>query len=250
MNRGFAVTAVAVLCVLSLMLMAASPARGFALRLEKDVPESSITGKPTIKVQLYASSSAANSVATQFLNPRAVWVSVYTNLVGEKLYRVRLDFTETAALTSAMDLWWEFSISGNLVGSREPVPQAAWSLFAVEADTLDGQHGSYYRTWGSLTGIPTGFSDGVDNSLDNCVKRISAYTALSSWYTTITMSCNAGEFAITGGHEIGNWSSTLQCIPVDNERPDDVTWSVTWAAPTQTECASSTARTWVLCCTL
>ena len=34
----------------------------------------------------------------------------------------------------------------------------------LDADLLDGQEGSYYRAWGNITGMPGGFSDGVDNT--------------------------------------------------------------------------------------
>ncbi len=37
------------------------------------------------------------------------------------------------------------------------------ALTSVNAATLQGQPGSYYRAWGNLTSVPAGFADNVDN---------------------------------------------------------------------------------------
>jgi hypothetical protein len=36
---------------------------------------------------------------------------------------------------------------------------------ATDADTLDGEHGAFYRTWSSRTGVPAGLDDGDDDVL-------------------------------------------------------------------------------------
>lgn len=36
---------------------------------------------------------------------------------------------------------------------------------AGDADTLDAQHGAFYREWGNLTGVPAGLDDGDDDTL-------------------------------------------------------------------------------------
>jgi hypothetical protein len=51
---------------------------------------------------------------------------------------------------------------------------------ASESDTLDGQHGSYYREWSNLTGKPAGLDDGDDDTLAD-------------------LSCSSGEVATWNG---------------------------------------------------
>ncbi len=51
---------------------------------------------------------------------------------------------------------------------------------ASEADTLDGQHGAFYRSWSNLTGKPAGLDDGDDDTLGD-------------------LSCNSGEVASWNG---------------------------------------------------
>ncbi len=51
---------------------------------------------------------------------------------------------------------------------------------ASEADTLDGQHGAFYRSWSNLTGKPAGLDDGDDDTLGD-------------------LSCNSSEVASWNG---------------------------------------------------
>jgi len=51
---------------------------------------------------------------------------------------------------------------------------------AGEADTLDGQHGAFYRSWTNLTGKPAGLDDGDDDTLAD-------------------LSCSSGEVATWNG---------------------------------------------------
>jgi hypothetical protein len=72
----------------------------------------------------------------------------------------------------------------------------------LDADLLDGQHGSYYLDWNNLTNMPAGFADGVDN-----VITYTAGTGLSlsdtefSITTTyrLPQSCSNGQIAKWNG---------------------------------------------------
>lgn len=130
------------ICAAAVLLataFAAPPAdAGYAIRLEKEVLTSAVGGASPLAVRLYASRAAASPVAAQnFRRPQLI-VSMVRSVSGAPMYRVRLDFTNTTALTRGMDLWWELWAGGSRLGIREPVPQSAWALFAVDADTVDG----------------------------------------------------------------------------------------------------------------
>ena len=108
---------------------------GFAIRLEKEVPQSSVTSVNPIVASIFASQTAVDPVATQTFRVSDLTLSMVESVGGEPIYRLRLDFTETDALTIAMDLYWEFSLGGTKIGKREKVPQSAASIFSVEAVT-------------------------------------------------------------------------------------------------------------------
>jgi len=68
---------------------------------------------------------------------------------------------------------------------------------ATDADQLDGQHGSYYRNWGSLTGLP---SPTIEVALTGDVSGVAQVTeALGD---NISLSINTLEFLINYGKEI------------------------------------------------
>jgi hypothetical protein len=149
-----AFTGMAALFVLLTFALHASSASAF--RLEKDVPYSQVPSRPLpIEVHIYASAGASSPVVSQTFSVGALTIARYSTFSGEGAYRISMDFTETAALTSAMELWWEFTMNGTVIGKREPVPGSAWALFSAEAmtagtaghaatagdaDTLDGRH--------------------------------------------------------------------------------------------------------------
>ena len=81
----------------------------------------------------------------------------------------------------------------------------------------------------------------------SCVTRTSAAQALDNFFTTITMSCEAGETPISGGWNRNGWTASNQCIPYFN-MPTSTGWTVGWASATATECAGQAQRTIVVCC--
>jgi len=129
---------IALLLAVSLFLAVPHADAGFAVRLEKEVPKKVIRGIHPISVAIYDSRAAASPVATQTFSSGELMISVLETLSGAAMYRVRMDFTATEPLTMGMDLWWEFSLGGNVIGKRERVPQSAWSLFSVDADMTTG----------------------------------------------------------------------------------------------------------------
>lgn len=107
-----------------------------SFRLEKDVPYSQVPSRPLpIEVHIYSSANAATPVVSQTFPVSALMIARFSAFSGEGAYRISMDFTETNALTSAMELWWEFTMNGTVIGSREPVPGSAWALFSDKALT-------------------------------------------------------------------------------------------------------------------
>jgi hypothetical protein len=89
----------------------------------------------------------------------------------------------------------------------------------------------------------------VGFNLSSCVTRTSASTALSSFFTTVAVTCNAGEIAISGGYTALNWNTSNMCIPISNNRSGTTGWSVRWGSPTATTCDAHTSSTFAVCCT-
>ncbi len=81
-----------------------------------------------------------------------------------------------------------------------------------------------------------------------CITRESAYEHLDTWYKHINVSCLAGETLMTGGFTYGAYSTNLNCRVLES-RPVGNEWHVTWGMPTESECASGTAKTFAVCCT-
>lgn len=70
--------------------------------------------------------------------------------------------------------------SATTAGHAATADNATTATTAGDADTLDGQHGSFYRAWSSLTGTPAGLDDGDDDTLAD-------------------LSCSSGEIAAWDG---------------------------------------------------
>lgn len=154
---------------LFISIITAMPAEaGFAIRLEKDVPQSSVTKVNPIEIRIYDSETAATHVASENFGVKDLMLATYFTLAGDTAYRIRTDFTMTDTLTGNMDLWWELWLGGSRMGKRERVPQSAYSLFSVEAvdaDTVDGSHAADFAASAHthVAGdIPTGPGSGLD----------------------------------------------------------------------------------------
>ena len=85
-------------------------------------------------------------------------------------------------------------------------------------------------------------------SAPTCTIRESAYEKLDTWYKHINVSCQAGETLMGGGFSPGDYNTTSNCRVLES-RPYNNEWHVTWGMPTETECASHSAKTYAYCCT-
>ncbi|MDJ0654524.1 MAG: hypothetical protein QNJ40_10245 [Xanthomonadales bacterium] len=83
----------------------------------------------------------------------------------------------------------------------------------------------------------------------NCIRRESAATALDSWFVSVTAHCAMDEVAVSGGYDPIFWTAGTQCIPIENAADSSrLSWTVDWAAASQTECAVNTTKTFAWCC--
>ena len=161
------------LVVVSVVLWAAwlSTAAYAGLKLEKDLPMSQVTSVPSsIIFKVFESEVAATPVTSQTF-PSGKWEVDYDFSKyppGAAMARVRVDFTNTAPLTRNMDLWMEMWWNGAVRGPREKLKDIAWalfakeSLFAVNADTLDGIHAAGFVQKGEANSVSAGMiADGA-----------------------------------------------------------------------------------------
>jgi N-acetylneuraminic acid mutarotase len=140
--------------------------------------------------------------------------------------------------------------------------QAQQAVSSENADTLDGQQGSYYNQWGNLSGVPSDIADGDDDTQlpagamvlsdsDNDTTLINAgfsYTGLTvkvdSWYTKSDMPTGRRDLVVeeVGGilYAIGGHSSA-SFYESTNEAYDPVTDSWTTKSPMPTGRDNSTS---------
>lgn len=90
--------------------------------------------------------------------------------------------------------------------------------------------------------IPLGSDDSV------CTTRRSELQTLNTFFNRVDMHCEAGEKLIAGGYRYGSFNTTSNCDVIASFPFDEDTWRVIWGAPTTTECASFSARTYAVCC--
>jgi hypothetical protein len=132
-------------------------------------------------------------------------VSLLDTLGGAPMYRVRMDFTSTDALTLAMDLYWEFWLGGQLMGKREKVPQSAVALFAAEAldaDMLDGRHAAdldnLYINESQAASITAGMIQdgavGLSQLALECSTGESLVQTATGWQCASAAACIDGDF--------------------------------------------------------
>lgn len=71
---------------------------------------------------------------------------------------------------------------------------------AGDSDTLDGQHGAYYRAWSNLTGVPAGLGDGDDDTLADlsCAPGEVASWDGSAWVCSSTGGASYARTIIVG----------------------------------------------------
>jgi len=99
-----------------------------------------------------------------------------------------------------------------LDGSTFNVTEGSGS--GLDADLLDGQHGSYYNAWGNLTGVPAGLDDGDDDT------TYSAGTGLDLVGTTFNADTAYLQRRVSGTCGTGNAirvvnaDGTVTCEPV------------------------------------
>ena len=146
----------------------------FSIRIEKDLPYNQITPLPTTLTINLWDANTTTMVATQdYLTGQ--WEADYDfshfKTAVANMVRFKVDFTNTGALTSDMDLWVEMKFDGVTKGPIVKIKQEARALFSEEAavadtagdaDTVDGMHASEFITtetdpvfsaWDKSTGI-------------------------------------------------------------------------------------------------
>jgi len=144
-----------VLAALIAVLSAPSSHAAYRISLKKsgflwdDIPfNTSWDGSITFK--LYDGELASVPVASQTF-PWGTWFGVLGGMtvlpvMNDQEATIKVEFTNTAALTKTPDLWMELFMNGSKIGIRDNVRHAVWSLFAKEAekaddaDTVDGVH--------------------------------------------------------------------------------------------------------------
>lgn len=97
----------------------------------------------------------------------------------------------------------------------------------LDADLLDGQHGSYYRDWNNLTGVPSGFADGVDDNT-----TYSAGTGLSLAGTQFSVRTGYRLPQGCGNGQIAEWNGSVWTCGDDDTGPAGGFWSLTGNAGT------------------
>ncbi len=113
----------------------------------------------------------------------------------------------------------------DLTGTTFDVVEGSGS--GLDADLLDGQHGSYYRDWNYLTGMPSGFADGVDDNT-----TYSAGTGLSLAGTQFSVQTTYRLPQGCGNGQIAEWNGSVWICGDDDSSPGGSFWSLTGNAGT------------------
>ncbi len=94
----------------------------------------------------------------------------------------------------------------------------------LDADLLDGQHGSYYLDWGNLTSVPTGLDDGDDDTTYTAGEGITLdgaeFSAEGSAYENMVVVAKSG----------GDYTSVQAAIDSVSDAAADTPYLV-WVAP-------------------
>jgi hypothetical protein len=106
----------------------------------------------------YAESVAAGSVTTSALSDTAVTETKIASgaVSNDKLTSASVTGSKVAAGTLTATHLQDGAALAEILDD-----DGAGS--GLDADMLDGQHGSYYLNWSNITNVPAGFADGVDN---------------------------------------------------------------------------------------
>jgi len=142
-NRLFPVFISTFLCTMFLTQIAYG---GFRIDLSSavftwvDLPSSSSSWDGSVTINLYSGASSS-PVATQNF-PWGSWIAYWDGAAvfpvdKDQEVNVRVEFTNTSALTKADELFLEIVMDGSVVGARIKVPQRAWAMFAKEALKAD-----------------------------------------------------------------------------------------------------------------
>ena len=98
------------------------------------------------------------------------------------------------------------------------VNTATYTLTASDADTLDGQNGTYYLDWDNFVNVPDGFVDGVDNDTHYAAGTGISLTgqqfSLDGTYR-LPQTCANGQLAA--------WNGTAWSCATDNDSGGDIT---------------------------
>jgi len=150
------------LLMFSVFLFSSSANAAFRISLSQSgLVWGDIPGGPpwdgSVEIKLYTSMASPVPVATQVF-PWGSWLGYWDGvtvfpLANDQEVTVKVEFTNTAALTSATDLWIEIYMDGVLKGTRQVVKHETWTLFAneaVNADTVDGKHATDFASSADL----------------------------------------------------------------------------------------------------
>jgi hypothetical protein len=87
----------------------------------------------------------------------------------------------------------------------------------LDADLLDGQHGTYHRDWANLTGVPAGLADGDDDT------TYSAGDGLTLSDTTFSIAGSYQLPQMCSNGQIAEWNGSAWVCAGDDDSGGDVT---------------------------
>ena len=158
---------------------------------------SEIPQKISYQGKLLESGVAVNGLKTINFAIGNQWQETHINVpVADGIYSVQLGSITPIPISIFNDsstVSLEITVDGSPLSPSIEVLSVGYAFVAAEArnaDTLDGNEGTFYLDWNNLTNIPSGFADGVDNTgtltetdpiFNNSSAKSISSTDISNW---------------------------------------------------------------------